>query len=76
MDLGYFPTNDMQTPSPRSFEPIFIDDEDCAEWNEKRNIFFSYFFFLSYHEKFIENWGDDVTKMTVTRKKKSEKSEI
>ena len=31
---------------------------------------------LSYREKLIENWGDDVTKMNITGKKKSEKSEI
>ena len=26
------------------------------------------FYFLSYREKFIENYCDDVTKMTITRK--------
>ena len=31
---------------------------------------FSDFYFSSYREKFIENWGDDVTKITITRKRK------
>jgi len=25
---------------------------------------------MSFREKFIENWGDDITKMTITRKLK------
>ena len=28
--------------------------------------------FFEYREKFIENWGDYVTRMTITREKKSE----
>ena len=32
--LGYFPTNDLQT-SPLSFDPVFMDDAQCAEKNEK-----------------------------------------
>ena len=59
--MGYFPTNDMQTPAPLSFDPIFMDDAQCAETNEK-SIFRFLFFKLSW--KFFENWGDDVTKMT------------
>ena len=23
---------------------------------------------MSFHEKFIENWGDDITKMTIAQK--------
>ena len=33
------------------------------------------FYFSSYREKFIENWVDDVTKMTITRKIKIGKIE-
>ena len=32
--------------------------------------------YMSFREKFIENWGDDITKMTITQKIKSEKFEI
>ena len=61
--LGFFPTKDMQTPShPRlSFDPVFMDDALCAETNEK-SIF--RFLFLELLWQFIENWGDDVKKIT------------
>ena len=36
-----------------------MEDAQCAETNKKR---FYDFYFSSYHEKFIENWGDDVIK--------------
>ena len=55
---GLFPTKDMLTLPPLSFNPVFMDD---TENNNKK---FCEFNFLSYGEKFIENWGDDVTKMT------------
>ena len=58
----------MQTPTPRpplSFDPIFMEDAQCAETNEK-SIFPFLFFELS--GKFIENWGDLSTRMTTTRK--------
>ena len=38
-----------------------MDDAQCAETNEES-------IFSRYREKFIENWGDDFTKMTITRK--------
>ena len=61
--FGYFPTNDMQTsPLPLSFDTVLMDDAECAEQNEKNNKKFSDFYFSCYREKFIENWGDDVTK--------------
>ena len=64
---GFFPTKDRQTPH-LSFDPVFMDDAQCAETNENSIFrFFRYLFFkLSW--KFIENWGDLSTKMTITRK--------
>ena len=48
---GPVPNKDMQTPPPAlpplSFDPIFMEDAQCAETNEK-SIF--RFLFLSYHE--------------------------
>ena len=38
--------------------------------------FSSNFYFSSCREKFIENWSDEATKITITRKIKIEKSEI
>ena len=32
--IGYFPTNDMQTP-PLDFDLVFMDNAQCAETNEK-----------------------------------------
>ena len=29
--LGPVPTKDMQTPPPLSFDPVFMDDAECAE---------------------------------------------
>ena len=55
---GLFLAMDMQThPLPLfSFDPVFMDDAECAEYNEKRNKFlFQFLFFESYHEKLIEN---------------------
>ena len=46
-------------PPPLSFDPIYMEDAQFAESNEKQ---FSDFYFSSYREKFIENWDDDVTK--------------
>ena len=40
--MGVFPSNDMQTPPP-SFDPVFIDDAQCAETNEKSIFRFSFF---------------------------------
>ena len=34
---GFFTTKDMQTPSPLSIDPVFMDDGQCAEKNEKNN---------------------------------------
>ena len=31
LSMGFFPTKDMQTPPPLSFDPIFMDDAECAE---------------------------------------------
>ena len=61
------PTKDMQSPPspPLNFYPTFMKDAQCAENNEK-SIFD--FYFSNYREKLIENWGDDTTKMTITRK--------
>ena len=61
---GYFLTKDMQTTS-LSFDPVFMDDAQCAKTNEK-SIFRFLFFELSW--KFNENWGGLSTKMTKTRK--------
>ena len=47
-------------PPPLNFDPVFMDDAQCAETNEK-SIYD--FYFSIYREKLIENWGDDVTKM-------------
>ena len=48
----------MQTPPLPllSFDPIFMDDAECAEYNKKRNKFLLEFLFSSYHEKCIENY--------------------
>ena len=43
---------------------IYMQDAESAESKEKSNLSFSNFYFSSYREKFIENLGDDVTKMT------------
>ena len=51
-------------PIPLSFAPIFMKDAQC--WIEWKNNFPILFFELSW--KFIENCGEDVTKMTITRK--------
>ena len=51
-------------PPPLSFDPVFMEDAQCAETNEKL-IFRFIFFELSW--KFIENWGDLSTKMTIAR---------
>ena len=57
--IGTFPTKDMQTGS------VLIQ----FSWI-MRNVLkrmknqFSDFYFSSYREKYIEIWGDDVTKMT------------
>ena len=57
-----------------SFDPVLMDDAQCNETNEK-SVFRFLFFELSW--KFIENWGDDITKMTKkSEKSKLEKSEI
>ena len=40
---GYFPTNDIQTPAPLSFDPVVIDDAQCAETNEKYIFRFLFF---------------------------------
>ena len=49
-----------------------MKDAQCAEQNENMIKIFSDFYFSGYREKFIENYGDDVTKndqkMTITRK--------
>ena len=55
----------MQTPSFLRNGPILIEDEQCAETNEKSNL---RFLFFELSQKFIENWGDDVIEMTITRK--------
>ena len=60
--IGLFPTKDMQTPL-LSFDPVFMKVAECAETNEKSDFFD--FYFSSYLEKFIENWG---TQITITRK--------
>ena len=54
--MGVFPAKDMETPPLPllSFDPVFMDDTECAEYN--------------YREKFIENWSDEVTKITISRK--------
>ena len=61
-------------PLPLSFDPSFMKDAECAEYNENIINIFSDFFFSSFSEKFIENCGADVTKMTITQKTKMEKS--
>ena len=58
-------------PSPQ-FWSIFMKDAQRNGLNRIKNQF-SDFYFLSYREKFIKNWGDDVTKMTITRKIKIRK---
>ena len=47
--------------------------DDANELNRTGKIIykFSDFYFSSFRETFIENWGDDVTKMTITRKNKN-----
>ena len=61
---GLFPIKDMQTlpPSLRNSQ-IYMKDANCAETNEK-SIFRFLFFELWW--KFIQNWGDSGSKMTIT----------
>ena len=41
----------MQTPPPLSFDPVFMEDAQYAETNEKFNLpIFPIFIFLGYHE--------------------------
>ena len=40
---GYFPTKDMKTPPLLSFDPVFMDDAQCAETNEKSIFRFLFF---------------------------------
>ena len=44
--FGIFPTKDMQTLHPLSFDPVFMDDAQCAETNEK--LIFRFLFFESW----------------------------
>ena len=42
--IGFFPTMDMQAPSPPlSFGPVFMDDVKCGEKNEKSIFRFLFF---------------------------------
>ena len=59
------------SPPPFSFDPVFMVDAECVDKMKNEIHFFSVFYFSSYREKFIKNWG---TKMTITQKIKSEKS--
>ena len=55
---GLLPTNDKQTP------PLLNFIRFLWTMRSEKNIlhFFFDIYFSSYREKFIENWGDDVTK--------------
>ena len=46
--MGLSPAKDMQTPSPPllSFDSVFMDDVECAEYNEKRTKFLFQFLFF------------------------------
>ena len=52
--VGPVPTKDVQTPPlPLSFDPVFMEDVQCAETNGKS--IFQFFYFQSYvkiHRKF------------------------
>ena len=66
-DVGFFPTKDMQTP------PLVLIRFLWMMWsvlNTMKNEidFSSNFCFSSYHEKFIENWSDEVTRKNKTQK--------
>ena len=46
--MGLFLAKDMQTPllPLLSFDPIFMGDAECGEYNEKRNKFLFQFLFF------------------------------
>ena len=63
--MGPVTIKDMQIPPPLRSDGNTMKDAECAEQigkNTKKNVS-DFFFELS--RKFIENWGDDVTKMTL-----------
>ena len=47
---------------------IYMKDAESVESKEKYNFRFFWFLFFELSWKFIENWGDLSTKMTITRK--------
>ena len=55
-------------PPPLSFYPISMEDAQCADTNEKLIFRLFQFLFFELSWKFIENWCDLSTKMTMTRK--------
>ena len=61
-NLGY-------ADSPLCFDPVSMDDGECAEQYQKNNEKNSDFYFSTYREKFVENWGDDVKKLPYLKKK-------
>ena len=65
---GFFLTKDMQTPPPSVLIQFLWMIGGVLNGMNKIIKKKSDFYFSSYREKFIENWGTDVTKMTITRK--------
>ena len=60
--MGLFTTKNIQTPL-LCFDPVIWLMRNVLKIMKIEIIFFPDFYFLSYREKILENWGDDVTKI-------------
>ena len=73
-NMGPVPSKDMQTPPLRS-DQNFMKDAECAETNKKRFSDFCNFYFSSYGGNSSKIYLILSTKMSITRKIISEKSD-